>query len=533
LGRQLVISAAIIAVLGVAGVTLAKAGKTEPEAKQEASTKDGIAISSTGKSLVGIETASVGEQSIQADLKTTGAISYPADQTVNLSPRLQGRITQLFVRVGDHVSAGQRLALLVSVDGATAQTTALQSANKLRQATLDLQRQQRLFRLGTPDVTTAQAAYDQAVAAADAAKDVLDTTNEQSKIGGFSDKPLEDASNGLIAANSSLAQAKSDLLQAQRDFDRKSKLVQVGVAAQADLEQALNTLEKSKVAVQAGEDAAKLARQAVEREKKAFDSKLYTKQQLEAASNSYRQALVQKAAASRALQLAKAQIQRDLEQAESDFKSAQFDSENSHRSLAILGNPNADGTLTVTSPISGVVTALNVSAGQSVDQSQMTPWQMMTISNNSQVWVDADVYEKDIEEISAGSEVDIHVPALADKDFKGKVLRISPIVDKTSRSVKVRAVIENPGGLLRDGEYADVVIKAGHPHKALLVPLTAVEHEDGTDFVFVQKGEKYMKEKVQLGAPVGDKVEIQTGLKSGDIVVTKGAIFLGDQASDD
>jgi cobalt-zinc-cadmium efflux system membrane fusion protein len=533
LSRQVVISVIIVAGLAITGFTLSRAGKTEPDAAPPAGNPNQIAVSEAGKSLAGIATGPVVEESVQSDLKTSGVLSYPADQTVNLSPRLQGRITQLFVHVGDRVVAGQTVAQLVSADGATAETTALQNGNKLRQASLDLQRQERLFRLGTPDVTAAQAAFDQAVVAAEAAKDVLNTTTSQSKIGGFTEKPLEDASNGLIAANASLDQARSDLRLAEKDYLRKQKLVQIGVAAQADLEVSQDTYEKAKTAVAADDDAAKLAQQAVDRERKAFGSNLYSKQQVEAAQNAYRQALVQKSAAATALQLAKTQIQRDREQARSDYQSAVFDDQNSQKTLAILGHPNADGTLNVTSPISGTVTALSISPGQTVDQSQMTPWQIMTISNTATLWVEADVYEKDIAAIDVGSKVKVRVSALQGREFEGTVLRISPVVDKTSRTVKVRAIIPNSNGLLKDGEYADVTIAAGHPHHAMLAPLTAVEHEGDTDYVFIKDGAKFDKQKVELGAPFGDKVEIKSGLKSGDVVVTKGAIYLGDQESDD
>ena len=163
----------------------------------------------------------------------------------------------------------------------------------------------------------------------------------------------------------------------------------------------------------------------------------------------------------------------------------------------------------------------------------MTPWQIMTISNTATVWVDADVYERDIASVSVGSKVKIRVTALPGREFTGKVLRISPVVDKSSRSVKVRAEIPNSDRLLKDGEYAEISIQSGRPHRALLVPLTAVEHEGELDYVFVQNGPKFKKLKVERGTAVREKVEIVSGLAAGDVVVSKGAIFLGDQASDD
>ena len=87
---------------------------------------------------------------------------------------------------------------------------------------------------------------------------------------------------------------------------------------------------------------------------------------------------------------------------------------------------------------------------QIVDQSQMTPWQMFTLSNTAVVWVEMDVYEKDIHAVHVGQKLTVTVAALPNRTFTATVRRIAPALDKTTRALKVRAEIANADGLLKD-----------------------------------------------------------------------------------
>jgi cobalt-zinc-cadmium efflux system membrane fusion protein len=528
--RQILLSLAICVVLGVAGFALHRAGRAETRESSPPTDAGAIRVSPTGQRVVKIATETVRLQALPGVIHATGQVAFPADQTVKISPRLAGRIKAVFVRVGDHVTPGQTLALLDSVDAANAITTARQAENKRRLAQTTLERQERLYQLGTPDVTSAQASLDQARAGALAAKDALERTRHQASIGGFTQKPLEDARSALVAARSTLAQAQSDLSQAQRDHDRKVKLVEVGVASRSDLEASENVLEKARVTVAAGQESVALAEQALEREQKAFQSNLYADQQVRQAEAASRQAALQQEASERALRLAKAQILRDLQQARSDLQAARADADNAQRVLTLLGHPEADGSVRITAPMAGIVTERNVSPGQVVDQSQMTPWQMFVLNNNAVVWVDADVYEKDIARVRSGQQVEIDVSALAGEVFHGVVRHIAPALDPRTRAVKVRAEIVNPGGRLKDGMYASMTVHTGQSKPQTVVVLSAVQHEGDTDYVYVAEARGYVRRTVRLGAQKDGVYVVEQGLKPGERVVVHGAMFLGEQA---
>ena len=533
LPRQILTSLGIVAVLVGIGFVLNRQGRSETRAAAPAASTESVVVSGIGQKVVQIETAPVQAETLATDLHATGQILFSSDQTVKISPRLTGRVRQVFVRVGDHVTVGQTLALLDSVDAAAAQNTARQNANKLRLSTSTLERTERLFRLGTPDVTSAQANLDQAKARVEFTKSALERVQEQARIGGFTEKPVEDAQTAVVAARSDLAQAQADQAQAQRDRDRKAKLVEIGVAARSDLEAADNALDKARVTVKADQEKFALVQTALDRERKAFKTNFYADQQIRSAQSDARQAQLQQEAAETALRIAKTTVLRDLQQARSDYQAAKADAENAQHVLTLLGQPGADGAVKVLAPLSGIVTERNVSPGQIVDQSQMTPWQMFTLSNTAMVWAEADVYEKDINAIRPGQNLTITVAALPNREFTGTVRHIAPALDPKTRAVKVRAEIANAAGLLKDGMYAELRIRSGSGKSALVVPLAAILRDGDSDFVYVKQKDRYVRRQVTLGAQHDGKAIVEKGLATGDLVVTHGALFLGNQHSGD
>jgi cobalt-zinc-cadmium efflux system membrane fusion protein len=287
-------------------------------------------------------------------------------------------------------------------------------------------------------------------------------------------------------------------------------------------------LEKAQAGAAAARESVQLSEQAVEREKKAFSSGLYANQAVRSAESDNDQAVLQLQAAERALSLAKAQVQRDLEQARSDYESALLDFNNSRRTLGLYGTPAADGSLAVKSPISGVVTERLANPGQAVDQSQMTPWQMMTIVNTNTIWVDADVYEKDLSRVHAGQLAELRVAAYPDRVFNGRVLRIAPALDSKSHAIHVRMEIPNLQDTLRDGMYGEVVIHAAASAPAVMVPLSALQHDGDRTFVYVASKDGYLRRTIHVLKEADGKGVVDSGLLPGERIVTHGAIFLND-----
>ncbi|HLO67317.1 MAG TPA: efflux RND transporter periplasmic adaptor subunit [Holophaga sp.] len=183
-------------------------------------------------------------------------------------------------------------------------------------------------------------------------------------------------------------------------------------------------------------------------------------------------------------------------------------------------------TLTLRSPISGVVTAKTAVEGNRLTPAD-TPFEITDLSS---VWALADVYESELPRVKPGMPAELTLPAVPDRTFRGRVAFIDPVVDPKTRTTRVRVEIANPGGLLKPEMFGEMVIK-GQGRKGLTVPLDAVLDSGTRRIVFVSLGDgRFEPREVRTGASLGDAVEVVSGLAKGDSVVTR-ANFLVDSES--
>jgi Cu(I)/Ag(I) efflux system membrane fusion protein len=186
----------------------------------------------------------------------------------------------------------------------------------------------------------------------------------------------------------------------------------------------------------------------------------------------------------------------------------------------------AKRTLTLFSPIPGVVTAKNVVQGSKLTAGD-TPFE---ITDLSQVWVLADAYELDLSRIRVGMPATFTLQAMPNDVFQGRVSFIEPLLDPKTRTAKVRLSFGNPRGELRPDMYGEVAFQA-KARETLRVPFDAVIDSGQQKVVFVALGEgRFQPRQVQTGAQSGDFVELTTGAQEGEEVVTR-ANFLIDSES--
>jgi Cu(I)/Ag(I) efflux system membrane fusion protein len=186
----------------------------------------------------------------------------------------------------------------------------------------------------------------------------------------------------------------------------------------------------------------------------------------------------------------------------------------------------ATKTLTIYSPMSGVVTKKDLVMGHRLNEGDM-PYEITDLSS---VWVLADAYESDLARLRLGMTALLALPAFPSHAFKGKVIFIDPILDPKTRTAKVRIEFPNPTGELRPEMFGEVVMHAA-PRQGLRIPVDAVIDSGGTKVVFVAMGEgKFQPREVKLGVVSADAAEVLSGLQAGDQVVTR-ANFLIDSES--
>lgn len=187
------------------------------------------------------------------------------------------------------------------------------------------------------------------------------------------------------------------------------------------------------------------------------------------------------------------------------------------------GADRASTTTTLKAPFAGVVTKTHAAVGEVVD----TATELFTVADLSQVWVQAEVYEKDLGRIRIGQTAVVTVDTYPDEKFTGQVSYISDLLDPQTRTARVRCELANPGLRLKLDMFASVRIPTTFNREALAIPVSALQQVDGANVVFVQKDDTHFEMRsVSTGNTVNEQLEITSGLREGEKIVTQGAFHL-------
>lgn len=237
---------------------------------------------------------------------------------------------------------------------------------------------------------------------------------------------------------------------------------------------------------------------------------------------------------SRALAEIGAVPKKELEQASADQQSAQQSIKSQESVIeGILARLRRFGIsqtdiqstpiTTITSPFAGVVTRQEASPGEVVESATA----LFTIADLSAVWVQAEVYEKDLGRLRIGQSALITVDTYPNQPFKGKVTYVSDFLDPRTRTARVRCEVPNTGVRLKLDMYANVSLPTTFSRKTLAVPVGAIQEVGDKTVVFIRKTATQFEPRwVTAGNTVRDLVEISNGLKEGEPVVKAGAFHL-------
>jgi len=170
---------------------------------------------------------------------------------------------------------------------------------------------------------------------------------------------------------------------------------------------------------------------------------------------------------------------------------------------------------------------------QAVAGNRIQPGQSaMTVSDLSSVWVWLDLYERDLATVLEASarqalSVSLETRAYPGRRFKGTLETLGATMDETTRTVKARALLPNPDGLLRPGMFCNAKLTWSRDEEALTVPRTAALEDEGQWFVFTHlKDDYYIRTAIRKGRDFNESIEIVEGLAEGQKVVTEGAFLL-------
>jgi Cu(I)/Ag(I) efflux system membrane fusion protein len=153
------------------------------------------------------------------------------------------------------------------------------------------------------------------------------------------------------------------------------------------------------------------------------------------------------------------------------------------------------------------------------------------IADLSHLWVLADVYESDLPSVRVGMVAELSVPYLPDRRWKGAVTYIAPTVEEKTRTIKVRVEVDNQGDALKPDMFADVYLRT-ELGEGVVVPESAVINSGDRRIVFVdQEGGRLEPREVQLGVKTAGAVQVLSGVKEGERVVTSANFLLDSESS--
>lgn len=240
------------------------------------------------------------------------------------------------------------------------------------------------------------------------------------------------------------------------------------------------------------------ARTTYERTKNLYAQEAVTKADLDSAENQYNSSQAQLVSAQAAVTEAQASLQAIQDEV---------------------------GYCSVTAPVSGIVGRIDVAAGDYVTVNET----VAVISNPQEMQVTIPVGEADIGKIQLHSQVSVYIKSISEKAFSGTVTSIASVLEANSDMYPVTVTIDNAEGKIKSGMYAQVLVDTSGAQNALCIPLSAVIPTGGVNVVYTVT-DKNQAKRVEVNTGINDDtyVQILSGLKAGEKVVTSGNTFISD-----
>ncbi len=251
-------------------------------------------------------------------------------------------------------------------------------------------------------------------------------------------------------------------------------------------------------------------------------------------------------ARARELFAARAAAKRDLEQGETGYASADFDTRAAESTLAaarnrlrMLGRSDADiatlerdqavnPTITLAAPIDGTIVSRKVGPGQYVRADNTDP--LYLIADLRTMWLDANVAERDIGLIHVGQNVAVTVNAFPDRSFKARIAYIGASSDPVTHRIVVRSEVANPDRLLKPQMFARFRIDTGQDVETTAIPIDAAVQQDDVTTCWVEiEPRVFQQRKIRVGLQQDGLLQVLDGLRPGEQVATRGALFLDNE----
>lgn len=195
---------------------------------------------------------------------------------------------------------------------------------------------------------------------------------------------------------------------------------------------------------------------------------------------------------------------------------------------AIKKRGKASQTIEIKAPEDGIIASLNVREGGYLSPAQA----VISAGPLENVWVDAEVFERQAHWMKAGSDATMTLDAIPGKSWQGNVDYVYPILDPKTRTLRVRLKFPNPNGELKPNMFANIALQPVSDSAVLTIPRSSVIRSGGMTRVVLAEGNgKYRSTRIEVGREADDRTEVLEGLSQDDRIVTSAHFMLDSESS--
>ena len=471
-----------------------------------------------------------------ADIDTT--VDYTgeikAGDTSSVSAMVSAEIKEIKVEVGDYVNAGDVLMTLDSTQYQHAYDQALAAYNQAQagynQALVGVTQAESAVTQANAAYSQAEASYTQAKAAYTQAQASKDTTvaakdSAQASYNNVTGGSLEQTK---LNVNQAVETAQSAYNTALSNYNRQKSLYDIGAVSQVALDTAKTNLDNAELALNTAKANAQITVDVVVPQTAAsaqagVDQAQAGITQADAGIEQANAGMIQANAGVEQARAGITQAQASVEQAQAGVTQAQAGIQQAKVAVDVA-NTNLSNCV-VTAPISGYITAKNVTLGQMASPG----YEIFQIKNAKMIDVEINVTESVISSVSTGTKAIINIDSAKIKNVEGVVTSVGATKNDVTGLFSVKVAIPNKKGKIKVGMIAEVSLVTQSVSKALAVDYNSILKDGDINYVYVENDGKAVRKDVVTGVTDGKKIEILSGLEKGENVIVDGKEFLSEE----
>lgn len=219
--------------------------------------------------------------------------------------------------------------------------------------------------------------------------------------------------------------------------------------------------------------------------------------------------------------------QKEILEIQNDLEAFKAEKLRIGRDIELYSGSTQKGVYLIKAPASGVITSKSITSGKQISGDGES---LFTISDVNEVWIMANIYATNINEIKTGMKVEINSLSYPDKVFNGVISMIPPVLDEETKVLKARVVIPNDNAMLKPGMLVDIMALKDSEEKAVMIPVESIVFSNNENFVLVYTSDCNVEvRKIESIATNDKNIYVGSGLKEGEKIISKNQLLVFEQ----